>query len=152
MYYRDTFAESGGGIHSFKYHPSKHTGRCLSLVSPDADRSMVTDLGAAGEMRASELQPSDLEGVQLLHTEGYLCGLKDRSFLPELLKRAKDAGIPVSFDLASYGIVREFRDESLICLNGERLEYQRERADDKDRHHVDKTVAYSAYRYQAPSF
>jgi len=111
VYYRDTFAEAGGGVQSFKYHPAKHTGRCLSLVSPDADRSMVTDLGAAGEMRAAELQPSDLEGVGLLHTEGYLCGLNDRGFLPELLQRAKQAGIPVSFDLASYGIVREYRDE-----------------------------------------
>ena len=111
MYYRDTFAESGGSIGAFKYHPSKHTGRCLSLISPDADRSMVTDLGAAGEMHTAELLPSDLNGVGLLHTEGYLCGLNDRTFLPELLNRAKNAGIPVSFDLASYGIVREFKDE-----------------------------------------
>jgi len=111
MYYRDTFAEAGGGIHSFKYHPAKHTGRCLSLISPDADRSMVTDLGAAGEMHAAEVRPSDLDGVELLHTEGYLCGLNDRTFLPELLKRAKDTGIPVSFDLASYGIVREYKDD-----------------------------------------
>ena len=111
VYYRDTFAESGGGIHSFKYHPSKHTGRCLSLVSPDADRSMVTDLGASAEMNADEITPSDLDGAALLHTEGYLCGLKDRTFLPRLLERAKNAGIPVSFDLASYGIVREYRAE-----------------------------------------
>ena len=111
VYYRDTFAESGGGIHSFKYHPSKHTGRCLSLVSPDADRSMVTDLGASAEMRAEEVLPSDLDGAGLLHTEGYLCGLNDRTFLSSLFERAKKAGIPVSFDLASYGIVREYRNE-----------------------------------------
>ena len=111
VYYRDTFAESGGGIHSFKYHPSKHTGRCLSLVSPDADRSMVTDLGASAEMRAEEILPSDLDSAGLLHTEGYLCGLNDQTFLPRLLNCAKDAGIPVSFDLASYGIVREYRTE-----------------------------------------
>jgi len=109
VYYRDTFAESGGGIHAFKYHPSKHTGRCLSLISPDADRSMVTDLGASAEMNAGEILPSDLDHVSLLHTEGYLCGLKDKTFLPCLLERAKNAGIPVSFDLASYGIVREYR-------------------------------------------
>ena len=109
-YYRDTFAESGGGIQSFKYHPSKHTGRCLSLVSPDADRSMVTDLGASAEMRADGILPSDLDGANLLHTEGYLCGLNDRTFLPRLFEQAKNAGIPVSFDLASYGIVRECRD------------------------------------------
>ena len=111
LYYRDTFAEEGGSVQSFKYHPAKHTGRCLSMISPDADRSMATDLGAAGEMHAAELQPSDLEGVELLHTEGYLCGLKDRGFLPELMDRAKKAGIQVSFDLASYGIVRQFRGE-----------------------------------------
>jgi len=110
VYYRDTFAESGGGIHSFKYHPSKHTGRCLSLVSPDADRSMVTDLGASAEMRADGIQKSDFEGVSLLHTEGYLCGLKDRTFLSHIFEQAKNAGIPVSFDLASYGIVREYRE------------------------------------------
>ena len=121
VYYRDTFAEAGGSVEAFKYHPAKHTGRCLSLISPDADRSMVTDLGAAGEMNPGKIQPSDMTGADLLHTEGYLCGLKDRGFLPELLKRAKDAGIPVSFDLASYGIVREFR--------GELREYLREYVD-----------------------
>ena len=110
VYYRDTFAEAGGDVRSFKYHASKHTGRCLSLVSPDADRSMVTDLGASAEMNADGILPSDLDGANLLHTEGYLCGLKDRTFLPRLLERAKNAGIPVSFDLASYGIVREYRD------------------------------------------
>ena len=109
-YYRDSFAEAGGGISSFKYHPAKHTGRCLSLISPDADRSMVTDLGASAEMRAAEILPSDLEGAALLHTEGYLCGLKERDFLRRLLERAKNAGVPVSFDLASYGIAREYRD------------------------------------------
>lgn len=117
VYYRDTFAESGGDIRSFKYHPSKHTGRCLSLVSPDADRSMVTDLGASAEMNAYEIRTGDLDGANILHTEGYLCGLKDRTFLPRLLERAKDAGIPVSFDLASYGIVREYRAELRACLS-----------------------------------
>ena len=116
VYYRDTFAESGGNIRSFKYHPSKHTGRCLSLVSPDADRSMVTDLGASAEMRADGIHSSDLDGISLLHTEGYLCGLKDRTFLPRLFEQAKNANIPVSFDLASYGIVREYRDEIRDCL------------------------------------
>lgn len=109
-YYRDTFAEAGGSVSSFKYHPAKHTGRCLSLISPDADRSMVTDLGASAEMRAAEIRPSDLNGAALLHTEGYLCGLKERDFLRRLLERAKNAGVPVSFDLASYGIAREYRD------------------------------------------
>ena len=111
IYYRDTFAEAGGGVQSFKYYPSKHTGRCLSLVSPDSDRSMVTDLGASAEMRADGILASDFDGVGFLHTEGYLCGLKDRDFLRALLRRAKDAGVPVSFDLASWGIVREYRDE-----------------------------------------
>ena len=117
VYYRDTFAESGGDVRSFKYHTSKHTGRCLSLISPDADRSMVTDLGASSEMAADGILPSDLDGASLLHTEGYLCGLKDRTFLPQLLERAKNAGIPVSFDLASYGIVREYRDMLRKYLN-----------------------------------
>ncbi len=116
-YYRDTFAQSGGGIGSFKYLSSKHTGRCLSLVSPDADRSMVTDLGASAEMRADGILPSDLDGATLLHTEGYLCGLKDRTFLPSLFESAKNAGIPVSFDLASYGIVREYRAELRAYLS-----------------------------------
>ena len=117
VYYRDTFAESGGDIQSFKYHPSKHTGRCLSLISPDADRSMVTDLGASAEMRADGILASDLDGANLLHTEGYLCGLEDRTFLPCLFERAKNAGIPVSFDLASYGIVRNHRAALLDYLD-----------------------------------
>ncbi|HUY68709.1 MAG TPA: adenosine kinase [Alphaproteobacteria bacterium] len=48
------------------------TGRCLILVTPDAQRSMNTYLGAAVEFGPADLQPDVIQDAQVTYLEGYL--------------------------------------------------------------------------------
>ncbi len=83
------------------------TGRVLSIITPDAQRSMFTFLGAAAETRAEEIAEEHFHGAAIVHVEGYLL------FNPELLRRAlhlaRSAGARISLDLASFNVVQESR-------------------------------------------
>jgi sugar/nucleoside kinase (ribokinase family) len=48
------------------------TGRCLILVTPDAQRSMSTYLGAAVEFGSDDVQPDVIRNSQITYLEGYL--------------------------------------------------------------------------------
>jgi sugar/nucleoside kinase (ribokinase family) len=79
------------------------TGRVLSIITPDSQRSMFTYLGAASEMKPEEVLPMYFEDAALVHIEGYL--LFNESLLLASLKAAKKSGALVSLDLASYTVV-----------------------------------------------
>lgn len=48
------------------------TGKCLVLVTPDADRTMNTFLGITAEFSKAELSESALKNAEYLYIEGYL--------------------------------------------------------------------------------
>jgi sugar/nucleoside kinase (ribokinase family) len=48
------------------------TGRCLILITPDAQRSMNTYLGAAIEFGPDDVQPDMVKDSQITYLEGYL--------------------------------------------------------------------------------
>lgn len=52
--------------------PHGQTGSCLVLVTPDAERSLCTFLGATAELEASALHPKDIARSQVYYMEGYL--------------------------------------------------------------------------------
>jgi sugar/nucleoside kinase (ribokinase family) len=79
------------------------TGRVLSVITPDAERSMLTYLGAASEMSPALFTADTFRGADLVHVEGYL--LFNEKLIRAVLEAAKAAGVPVSLDLASYTVV-----------------------------------------------
>jgi sugar/nucleoside kinase (ribokinase family) len=48
------------------------TGHCLVLVTPDAERTMATHLGVAGEFAAADLHDGHLAAARVVYLEGYL--------------------------------------------------------------------------------
>jgi sugar/nucleoside kinase (ribokinase family) len=52
-------------------HPGQ-TGSCMVLVTPDAERTMCTFLGATFELNASALHPHDIAKSKVYYMEGYL--------------------------------------------------------------------------------
>jgi sugar/nucleoside kinase (ribokinase family) len=48
------------------------TARCLILVTPDAQRSMNTYLGACVELTVADIDPAPIRGAQITYLEGYL--------------------------------------------------------------------------------
>jgi len=81
------------------------TGRVLSIVTPDAQRSMFTCLGAAAEMLPQDISENCFENAAVVHIEGYL--LFNPQLILKVLKTAKASGALVSLDLPSYNVVRE---------------------------------------------
>ncbi len=81
------------------------TGRVLSIITPDAQRSMLTYLGASSEARAAEITAECFDGAAIVHIEGYL--LYNKDLMMKALELAKDAGVRVSLDLASFTVVEE---------------------------------------------
>jgi sugar/nucleoside kinase (ribokinase family) len=79
----------------------------LSIITPDAQRSMFTYLGASSETQPFELANGCFNNAAIVHIEGYLL------FNPELIttaiRLAREAGALVSLDLASYTVVEESR-------------------------------------------
>jgi sugar/nucleoside kinase (ribokinase family) len=83
------------------------TGRVLSIITPDTQRSMFTFLGAASDMKPEEVLPKYFEGAALVHIEGYL--LFNEALLMASLKAAQKSGALISLDLASYTVVEASR-------------------------------------------
>lgn len=81
------------------------SGVCVSLVSPDGERTMATFLGAASEMTASDLKVEMFQGYDICHIEGYL--VQNHEMIERAMQLAKEAGLKVSLDLASYNVVEE---------------------------------------------
>ena len=102
-FYVQRYGSIGGDLRSFKKTSDKPTGRCLSLVTPDSERTMRTDLGAAAFLSPDDLSDNDFSGIYLLHTEGYL--LYNRPLLMEIFRLAKKNSCLISLDLAAYEVV-----------------------------------------------
>jgi sugar/nucleoside kinase (ribokinase family) len=95
------------GVEPLLFTSDSPTGRVLSVVTPDAQRSMFTYLGASAEARPEEITPEALAGAAVVHIEGYL--LFSERLIRAALAAARDAGALVSLDLASYTVVESSR-------------------------------------------
>lgn len=81
------------------------SGRCNVLISTDSERTMATYLGAAVTLNADDLNIETFRQYDILHIEGYL--VQNYDLITRAGQLAKEAGLMVSIDLASYNIVAE---------------------------------------------
>lgn len=102
-FYSEQFRLHGGETNRFK-HGSIPNGHCLSLVTPDSERTMRTHLGAAMTLLPEEIKATDFEGYEFAHLEGYL--LFNEALMRKVLESAKAAGCTTSLDLASFEVVQ----------------------------------------------
>jgi sugar/nucleoside kinase (ribokinase family) len=105
--YRANFAAAGGDASRFK-HATLPNGRCLSLVTPDGQRTMRTHLGAAMTLSPDEISPADFAGARHAHIEGYL--MFNPALGEKVVATARSAGCSLSIDLASFEVVAVARD------------------------------------------
>lgn len=91
------------GVTPFLHESENASGRCIVLVSPDGERTMCTFLGAACELEAEDLKMELFHGYDIFHIEGYL--VQNHDLIRTAVKLAKEAGLKVSIDMASYNVV-----------------------------------------------
>lgn len=100
--FRNAYQQMGGDLSRFKIAEGPNA-RCLSLVTPDSERTMRTMLGASALLTPDEVSPDDFAGARHVHIEGYLL------FNPDLIRQvtccAAEAGCTISLDLASFEVV-----------------------------------------------
>ena len=86
------------------------TGQCISMVTPDAERTMTTCLGITNFLSRDELNPDALKSSSYLYIEGYLVS-STTGFQAALEAQeiASAAGISVSLTLSDPAMVENFK-------------------------------------------
>ena len=90
------------------------TGYCLSLVTPDAERTMLSDLGASLDIAIEDVEKVQFRDFDYLLLEGYLAC---ESWSIPFLEKAKASGIPVALDLNNFELVRKKREYFNFLVN-----------------------------------
>ncbi len=107
-FYRNRLKELGGSDAEFLETDELPTGTCLALITPDAERTMRSCLAASLLVRIDEAEKIDFSRYDFVYIEGYMFY---SAILPTVFRRAKAAGCRIGLDLASFEVVRDFRED-----------------------------------------
>jgi sugar/nucleoside kinase (ribokinase family) len=109
----DTPARSGIGA----------TARSLILVTPDAQRTMNTFLGAASRLNPEAVDPRHVGEAKILYLEGYLWDPEEpRSAMMKAMNAAREAGTRVAFTLSDSFVVDRHRGNLWELLEQKRID------------------------------
>jgi len=95
------------GVEGYVRKSASPTGRVLSAVTPDAQRTMFTYLGASSELLPTEVSEAPFQDSHFLYLEGYLA--YNPSILLHCVHIARSKGLEVVFDCGSFGVVQDCR-------------------------------------------
>ena len=96
---------------------NKNTGRCVILVSPDAERTMNTYLGISQELTEQDIDLEIISESSMLYLEGYLWDLDNaKKAIIKSIETARKSGASVAFSISDQFCVDRFRDEFLEII------------------------------------
>lgn len=110
--------QAGVTFHEEQAQPGT-TGKCLVMITPDAERSMNTYLGASVDYTTRETDFTALQQSQWLYLEGYLVTDDNRTAAAaEIMAFAKEHGVKTALSLSDPFVVEVFKDNLLKVMNG----------------------------------
>lgn len=87
------------------------TGRCIVMVSPDAERTMATSLGISQLVSNAELNADAIARSQYVYAEGYLVTSPSaKAAVLEMKKHAAKAGVKFALTFSDPAMVEYFKD------------------------------------------
>ena len=99
------------------------TGKCLVMVTPDAERTMNTYLGASLELSSNEIDLASLENSNWLYIEGYLVTDDARTGVArDAMIYAKQKGVKTSLSLSDPFIVDVFSDNIRTIIGNDGID------------------------------
>ncbi|MGK7873688.1 MAG: adenosine kinase [Xenococcaceae cyanobacterium] len=99
------------------------TGKCLVMVTPDADRTMNTFLGITASLSEDELVPEAIAESEYLYIEGYLVSSPTaKAAAIKAREIAQNAGVKTALSLSDPNMV-EFFKEGLLKIVGSGLDF-----------------------------
>ena len=88
------------------------TGKCLVMITPDANRTMNTYLGITTDISVSEINQEALKQSEYLFIEGYLISSDTgRVAMKEAKELAKASGVKTSITFSDPAMVKYFGDQ-----------------------------------------
>lgn len=103
-------AHAGVGVRDRDW-PDGTTGRCVAMVTPDAERSMYTFLAISETLDPEDVDHAALARSRYLHIEGYLCSSPSaRAAVLDARETARAEGVATSLVLSDPAMVTNFRD------------------------------------------
>ncbi len=98
------------------------TGKCIVLVTPDADRTMNTFLGATSNFSVEQLSYNAIVNSEYLYIEGYLVAQATGQIAAiEAHQHAKAHGIKTAISLSDPNMVTYFK-EGLLKIIGDQVD------------------------------
>ncbi len=108
--YRRSMAEAGVEFDVDEVTGSP-TGSSLILVTPDAERTMQTNLGASYHLGVADVDPDRIRRSQVLYVEGYLFGSPTaEAVVRHAMAAAASAGVRIALSLSDPSVVSTFGD------------------------------------------
>ncbi|HDZ40335.1 MAG TPA: adenosine kinase [Bacteroidetes bacterium] len=96
------------GVKTYLSIKDDDTGTAVAMISRDSERTFATHLGAAEKLMADDLKRSVFTRYDYLYLEGYL--ITNMDLVERACVYAKEEGLKVAIDLASFNVVEEYRD------------------------------------------
>lgn len=98
------------------------TGKCVVLITPDAQRSMNTYLGITQSISVAEVDKDAIAASKIAYIEGYLVPeVAARNAAIEVRKAAESAGVKTALTLSDINMVKFFKD-GLLEIAGDGLD------------------------------
>lgn len=98
------------------------SGKCLVMLTPDAERTMNTYLGISSQVSDAELDEAAIAASQYVYLEGYLVsGDSSRAAAVRLRQLAEKNGVKTSLTFSDPAMVQFFKD-GLNEMLGERVD------------------------------
>jgi sugar/nucleoside kinase (ribokinase family) len=91
------------------------TGVAITFISPNAERTFATYLGAAATMQPDQVDAKILDNYDLIHIEGYL--IFNHDLILDVCRKAKACGLQISMDMASYNLIESNLDFVKMLLH-----------------------------------
>ena len=87
------------------------TGSVVVLITPDAQRTMLTHLGASSDLGPEDVDAARVAGSRFLYVEGYLLtGERTRAAALRAIDLAVAAGVPVAFTVSDPFVIERHGD------------------------------------------
>jgi sugar/nucleoside kinase (ribokinase family) len=100
--------------------PPGTTGKCLVMITPDAERTMNTYLGISEHLSVEEIDFSAVPESQYVYIEGYLVtSVTGRAAAIKLRQHAQQHGTQVALSLSDPAMVQFFRDGLLEMIGNQ---------------------------------
>lgn len=123
-------------------HKGGITGKCLVMVTPDAERTMHTFLGVSSELSPYEVSEDAIKNASYCYLEGYLTTSESgKAANIEARKIAETSNVKTALTFSDPFVVEHFRDgftetigdgiDLLFCNEAEALSYTRKNSVDE---------------------